>query len=299
MKRTLILLGLFSVRLYAGPLFGEDQEVPPVWDDPALVYVPAPPANPQTPPPGPGPDSDDIHRVPSNDIHRVPWTLGGARFLNDGIRQFCQNGGLTTCENVKQNSGENDSGVKVYKDGKFLFVFDRAIAEEVQQDYAAARRAAEEHHPYSKHIAKLESKKSHLEYITIACNSGFGPYCGGMAAKMEKLSPLILAACAGALSTCQKLVKDKQNEIQKEIDKVLSICQKSDQACFDYITGGKETEARIQSELEKTNGERPPHTPSAAGYRPRFMPGNSGIYVWGSDDCENCKFYEGKEAENY
>jgi hypothetical protein len=251
-----------------------------------------------TPPPGIGVVDDLFDPLPAveTSINRVPWTIKGGQFLIDGIRTICQDpDAKLKCENVRP--GNIDYGFKVLKDGRYLFVFDRAIAEEVQQDYAAARRAAEEHHPYSNHVSKLESTKSQLEYIAIACNSGFGPYCGGMAAKVQKLAPLILAACAGALSTCQKLVKDKQTEIQKEIDKVLAVCQKSDQACFDYITGGKETQATEERRLEESDGSRPPHTPNRAGYRPQFMPGQGTTDAMWDKSCEHCKVYDGDEAE--
>lgn len=249
-----------------------------------------------TPPPGIG-VVDDLFDAPKvESLDRVPWTMKGSQFMVEGIRTICQDADAKLdCKAVKP--GSFDHGFKVFKDGQYLFVFDRAIAEEVQQDYAAGRRAAEEHHPYSNHIAKLEATKSNLEYIAIACNSGFGPYCGGMAAKMQKLAPLVLAACAGALSTCQKLVKDKQAEIQKEIDKVLAVCQKSDQACFDYITEGLETQATEERRAEEANGSRPPHTPSRAGYRPMFLPGGD-TSVW-DKSCEHCKTYDGEDAEKF
>lgn len=284
MKRILFFLWAFSMPSYAGPLFGEDQEVPPVFDDPVLI----------TPAPAPKPLPPD-----NQDLRRVPWTLKGGQFLIEGVRQFCQNGGLTTCESVKPNSGQNDTGVKVYKDGQYLFTFDRAIAEEVQQDYAISQAKAEEHQPYSMYVARKEAEKSNLEYWAIACNSGFGPYCGGMAAKLQKFKDVVLVGCASALAICQKWVRDEQAKIQKEIDRVLAACKVSDQACFDAITGGQETQARAQAALEKSGGERPPHTPTRAGYRPQFMPGRPTTDAMWDKSCEHCKTCEGEEAEDF
>lgn len=282
MKKAVLLLWAFSVPTYAGPIFGEDQEVPPIYDEPIEITNPAKPLPPD-----------------NQSLKRVPWTTAGGSFLIDGIRQFCRNDGLTTCESVKPGSGEIDSGVRVFKDGQLLFLFDRAIAEEVQQDYSISQAKAEEHQPYSAYVARKEAEKSNLEYWAIACNSGFGPYCGGMAAKLQKFKDVVLVGCASGLAICQKWVRDEQAKLQKEIDRVLAACQISDQACFDAITGGGETQARAQSAIEKSSGARPPHTVTRPGYRPQFMPGRPTTDAMWDKSCEHCKVYDGDEAEDF
>lgn len=256
-----------------------------------------------TPPPVIGVVDDLTNPIPrppkESQLNRVPWTMHGAQFMIEAAREMCQPADSPTyCQNVERGKADRGFSVHEKATGKFLFYFDRAIAEEVTQDYARTRAEAEVHHPYSNHIAKLEAQKSQWEYVAIACNTAMGPYCGAMAAKLQKFKEVVTAACAGGLGVCQKYVKDKQTEIQKEIDKVLAICGKSDQACFDYITGGKESQAKAEFDAEKASGGRPPHTPSRAGYRPMFLPGGDASVMW-DDSCDKCKVYDGEEAEDF
>jgi hypothetical protein len=203
-----------------------------------------------------------LSEVAAANIHRVPWTKVGGSFLIQSAREMCQGArDFTRCEAV--NPSNIDEGFRVYRNtGEYLYTMDRAIAEEVQQDYGLAQTKAEEHHPYSAYIARKEAEKSTWDYYAVACATGFGPYCGGMAAKAGKFKDLVSVGCGVLLGTCQKLINDQKNEIQKEIDRVLKECEKSDQACFDAITGGGETQARAQTALEKSSGARPPHIPT-------------------------------------
>lgn len=256
-----------------------------------------------TPPPSIGVVDDMLASRPKpppvESLKRVPWTLAGGQFLIESAREMCQGSdAVTYCQSV---GGGHDRGFSVHdkQTGRFLFYMDRAIAEEVQQDYAATRREAQEHHPYSNQIAKLEAQKGQWEYVAIACNTAMGPYCGAMAAKMKKFKETVIALCAGGLGVCQKFVTDKKAEIDKEINRILKACAISDQACFDAITGGQETQARLEFQNEINSGARPPHTPTRPGYRPMFLPG--GDVTGGSWDssCEHCKVYDGEEAEDY
>lgn len=276
MKAFICLFFIVVASTSYGHIFGEDLEVPPV--DP-VEEIPVPPPPPRT------------------DIRRVPWTAKGSNFLLEGIRQMCQQTeGRTRCEKLIPGTGELDTGYKVYEtsSGKLLYVFDRAIAEEVQQDHALSQNKAEEHYPWSMYVARREAEKSDLEYMAISCRVSFGSYCGAMAAKLGKFKELIVAGCVAVSEACQKWVRDKQAEIQKDIDRVLKACGQSDQACFDAITGGGETQARAQSALEKSSGERPPHTPTGplSPGRPTSssMPGG----VWYDESCSACTITEGQ-----
>lgn len=225
-------------------------------------------------------------------LKRVPWTEEGGQFFLDAAREMCQGSDATThCLSVEKGNLDRGWSVHDNKTGNFLFYMDRAVAEEVQQDYAVARNTAEEHHPYSMYVARLETKKSQLDYLALTCTSGFGTYCGAMAAKLEKFKVTILLGCTVTNGLCQKYVIDEKAKLDKEIKRVLDACGKGDQACFDAITGGKETEARAESSLEKSSGARPPHTPSRPGFRPTFI-GDEGVYEWGTVDCEHCKITE-------
>lgn len=229
-------------------------------------------------------------------LKRVPWTVEGAQFLVESAREMCQGDTWARCESV---GGGHDRGFRVFRkdNGQFMFYMDRAIAEEVTQDSTAAQKIAEEHQPYSQHIANLEAEKSRWDYVGIACNTAMGPYCGAMAAKMKKFKESLILACAGGLGVCQKIVTDKKAEVDKEIARILKACGISDQACFDAITGGAETQARAQRSLEESTGGRPPHIPSRTGYRPKFLPGESGAIIWDLS-CQYCKIYDGDKPEH-
>lgn len=306
MKRFLIAAALIASQTFA---IGREPERNPSFDDPEDRPRPV-----VTPPPAPYPN--DLPRagypVPEPPLpkangllpHRLPWTLNGSRFLIAYVRDVCQGDTYIRCENVAKTpaTGSGDWGFRIYRKdtGAYLGTVDRNVGEEIQADYDRSIAVAEEHRPESAWIARKEAEKAQLEYIAAACTSG-AVYCTGMAAKMQKFKELFTAACSLWSGVCVTKITEMKVEIQQKIDNVKKACADNDQACFDAVTNGGETQARWQRSEEKKGGAtggststRPPHD-----VRPVFLNGEGDPMRWYDDSCKNCKIIEGKEAEDY
>ncbi len=236
---------------------------------------------------------------------RVPWTLNGSRFLIDYAREVCRGETYIRCESVNKNESYTNSGewgFRIYRKdtGAYLGTIDRNIGEEVQSDYSATVIDAENRHPESKWVARMEAEKAQLEYIAAACASG-AVYCTSMATKVpDNFKALFSAACSLWSGMCVAKVTTMKLDIQKKIDYVKSQCAAGDQQCFDAVTNGGETAAAWKSQYEKSGGgtgggggERPPHD-----IRPVVF-GDADPMQWYDSSCEHCKIIEGKKAEEF
>jgi len=238
---------------------------------------------------------------------RLEWTVAASGDIAVAARQVCQGDTFIRCESVNPQpvTGATDWGFRMYRKdtGAYLGTIDRNVVEEVQVDYSRARDVAEQHNPESMWIARKETEKAQLEYIAAACSGG-AVYCTAMASKLQKFKELFTAACSVWSGVCITKVNEMKGDIQKRIDYVKQQCALNDQACFDAVTNGGESQERAQRAIEKNtqggSGMRPPHTPSTAG-RPPFMPGSGDAdpMAWYDKSCQHCKLYDGKSAEDY
>ncbi len=317
MKHTLnaFMLALtLATPAAAGPIFGEDQEVPPIDDTPIEI---APPV--VTLPPAPPPYPNDMPRAGYPLIEppfpvvnyplpkRVwPWTGNGSHFLIDYAREVCRAPDTyIRCESVSRQAASPwfDWGFRIYRKdtGAYLGTIDRNVGEEIQRDYDTAVIDAENRHPESKFIARREAEKAQLEYIAAACSTG-AVYCTSMASKLpDKFKTLFSAACSLWSGVCVAKITTMKLDIQKQIDFVKSQCQLGDQQCFDAVTNGGETKARLQSQAERSggsgsgagSGERPPHN-----IRPTTF-GDGDPMAWYDPSCKHCKITESKPTDDY
>ena len=311
LKVMTIALFLTAGNAFSGFGGGEDGEVPPIDDQPPPVVVvnplPAPAAYPNDMPHQGYPVQEPPFPVVNRPLpKRVPWTTGGAQGLVSYGQSFCFNADSPyNCVHVTRlpASPYYDWGYRIYRrdNGAYLGTVDRNVTEEVLNDYNQIVQRAEEHHPESAWIARQEARKAQLEYMAAACVSG-GVYCSAMAAKLPSWKELMKLACSGWSGVCISQLTKMKEDIQKRIDEVKKQCAKDDQACFDAVTNGGETDARRLREAERGggglipgehSGERPPHS-----VHPMVF-GDGDPMEWYDSSCKHCKVYDGKDPNNY